>query len=106
MRLFFITEDDPLYVIHFFDVFLDEYPGDTFEIVGITIAPAFDEPMLATARRVLRFYGIADFVRLLARLTAAKARGRSIEVLARRSSIHRTGRFISRARNGMSSSSG
>ena len=36
MRVLFITEDDPLYVIHFFDVFFDEYPRDEFEVVGIT----------------------------------------------------------------------
>jgi methionyl-tRNA formyltransferase len=87
VRLLFITEDDPLYVIHFFDVFLDERPRDAFEIVGITISRAFDEPMIATARRVLGFYGAADFTRLLARLATAKARRRSIGSLAGRASI-------------------
>lgn len=87
MRLLFVTEDDPLYVIHFFDVFLEEYPPEELEIVGITVSRAFNEPRFATARRVLRFYGIADFTRLLGRLAATKARRRSIVALARRESI-------------------
>jgi methionyl-tRNA formyltransferase len=87
MRLLFVTEDDPLFVIHFFDVFLDEYPRDAFEIVGLTIARAFNEPRIATSLRILRFYGGADFMRLLARFAIAKGRRRSIERLARRESI-------------------
>ncbi len=87
MRLLFVTEDDPLYVIHFFDVFFDEYPREEFEIVGITISRAFDEPKVGTARRVLRFYGIADFVRLLGRFAAVRLRRRSIEGLAREESV-------------------
>jgi hypothetical protein len=38
LRVQFITEDDPLYVIRFFDVFLAEYPRDEFDVIGITIA--------------------------------------------------------------------
>lgn len=87
MRLLFITEDDPLYVIEFFDVFLDEYPGEEFEIIGITVARAFAESKLATARRILGFYGVTDFTRLSARFAAAKLRRRSIEALARRASL-------------------
>jgi methionyl-tRNA formyltransferase len=87
VRLLFITEDDPLYVIRFFDVFFEEYPRDEFEIVGITVSRAFDESRLATARRVLRMYGVADFVRLLFRVVGAKLRRRSIEALAREQSI-------------------
>jgi methionyl-tRNA formyltransferase len=87
MRLLLVTEDDPLYVIHFFDVFFDEYPREEFEIVGITVSRAFNESRLATAGRVLRFYGIGDFVRLLSRVAGAKVRGRSIEGLAHRESV-------------------
>jgi methionyl-tRNA formyltransferase len=87
VRLLFVTEDDPLYVIHFFDVFFREYPRDELQIVGITVSPAFDESKIATARRTLRFYGIADFTRLLARFAAVKLRRRSIEALARKESL-------------------
>jgi methionyl-tRNA formyltransferase len=83
VRVLFITEDDPLYVIEFFEVFAREYPRDEIEIVGITISRAFNEPRAATARRVLRFYGPVDFARLSLRVAAAKLRRRSIERLAR-----------------------
>lgn len=87
MRLLFVTQDDPLYVIHFFDTFFHEYPREEFEIIGMTIGPAFNESKLASVRRMLRFYGIPDFTRLVFRFGAAKARRRSIELLARRESI-------------------
>ena len=79
MRVLFITEDDPLYVIHFFDVFLAEYPAGEIEIVGVTVSRAFHESQIATARRVLRFYGPVGFTRLARRVAAAKLRRRSIE---------------------------
>jgi methionyl-tRNA formyltransferase len=87
VRLLFVTEDDPLYVIHFFEVFLQEYPRGEFEIVGITVGRPFDELKIVTARRMLRFYGVADFIRLLLRLGGARVRRRSIQALARRESI-------------------
>jgi len=87
MRLLFVTEDDPLYVIHFFDLFFREYPRDELQIAGITVSPAFDESKIATARRTLRLYGIADFTRLLGRFAAVKLRRRSIERLARKQSV-------------------
>jgi methionyl-tRNA formyltransferase len=87
LRVLFITEDDPLYVIEFFDSFLDAYPRERLEVAGITVSRAFNESRLATARRVLRLYGARDFARLAARFAQAKLRHRSIESLARRSSI-------------------
>ncbi len=86
-RVLFVTEDDPLYVIRFFDVFLAEYPRDELEIVGITIAEAFHEPIRKTAWRMFRFYGPVDFARLAGRFAGAKLRGRSIAALARKSDI-------------------
>jgi methionyl-tRNA formyltransferase len=83
VRVLFITEDDPLYVIEFFDVFAREYPRDEIEIAGITVSRAFNEPRTATARRILRFYGPVDFARLAVRVAGAKLRRRSIERLAR-----------------------
>jgi methionyl-tRNA formyltransferase len=87
LRVLFITEDDPLYVIEFFDSFLEAYPRKRLEVAGITVSRAFNESRLATARRVLRLYGPRDFVRLAARFAHAKVRRRSIESLARSSSI-------------------
>ena len=43
LRVFFVTEDDPIYVAEFFNVFLADYPRESFEVVGITVARAFNE---------------------------------------------------------------
>jgi len=83
LRVLLVTEDDPLYVIRFFEVFFDEYPPGEIEIVGVSVQDAFHEPKHKTFRRILRFYGPVDFVRLLWRYGLAKLRGDSIEKLAR-----------------------
>lgn len=82
LRLLFVTEDDPLYVIRFFEVFFDEYPRDQIEIAGVSVQEAFHEPIWKTARRMLRFYGPVDFVRLCFRYVGVKLRGDSIAKLA------------------------
>jgi methionyl-tRNA formyltransferase len=87
LRLLFVTEDDPLYVIRFFEVFFDEYPKDQIEIVGVSVQDAFHEPIWKTARRMLRFYGPIDFVRLCFRYVGVKLRGDSIAKLAERKGL-------------------
>lgn len=87
LRLLFVTEDDPLYVIRFFEVFFDEYPKERIEIVGVSVQEAFHEPIWKTARRMLRFYGPIDFVRLCARYARVKLRGDSIARLAERKGL-------------------
>jgi methionyl-tRNA formyltransferase len=87
LRVLIVTEDDPLYVVKFFEVFFAEYPRDEIELVGITISEAFHEPIWKTARRMLGFYGPVDFVRLCSRYGLVKARRHSIGALARREGI-------------------
>lgn len=82
LRVAIVTEDDPLYVIRFFEVFFAEYPRDEFEIVAVTVQHAFNEPLPKTARRILRFYGPAGFVRLGMRFVATKLSRRRIARLA------------------------
>lgn len=83
LRVLLVTEDDPLYVIRFFEIFLDEYPRDRFDIIGITVDEAFHEPIWKTARRMLSFYGPVGFIRLSSRFALCKLKGTSIERLAR-----------------------
>lgn len=83
LRVLVVTEDDPLYVIRFFDVFLEEYPSDRIEVLGITVSKAFHESIWKTAWRVFRFYGLLDFPRLCLRYAMTRLRGRSIASLAR-----------------------
>ncbi len=82
LKLLFVTEDDPLYVIRFFEVFFEEYPKDQIEIVGVSVQEAFHEPKHKTAKRILKFYGPIDFCRLLSRYIKVKLRGDSIAKLA------------------------
>lgn len=82
LRVFFVTEEDPLYVIRFFDIFLAEYRCEEIEISGITIDRPFHEPVWDTMRRVRALYGFAGFFRQGLRFTSARLRGRSIEALA------------------------
>lgn len=84
LRVLVITEDDPLYVVRFFEVFFSELPRDQVELVGVTISKAFHEPITKTARRIHRFYGTVDFLRLLPRYLGAKFFGASIGKLAAR----------------------
>jgi methionyl-tRNA formyltransferase len=87
LRVLFVTEDDPLYVIRFFDTFLAEYPREEFEVVGMTIVAPFRESLAATGRRVLLLYGPAASTRLVAKFAAAKLRRRSIAALVARQGI-------------------
>jgi methionyl-tRNA formyltransferase len=87
LKVYLITEDDPLYVIRFFDVFLRDCPRDRIELAGITVSRAFHEPLLRTARRIMRFYGFVNFVRLLARWGRAKLSGRCISSIASASRV-------------------
>jgi methionyl-tRNA formyltransferase len=87
LRLLFVTEDDPLYVVRFFETFFAEYPPDEFEICAITIDNAFHEPLTKTARRLWRVYGPIGFVQLGSKYLGAKLSGRSIGTLARRAGV-------------------
>jgi methionyl-tRNA formyltransferase len=81
-RILVITEDDPLYVINFFDVFFSEWPKHEMELVGVCVQHAFHESKLKTAKRIWNFFGPIDFFPLLFRYGMAKLSGRSIGKLA------------------------
>ena len=52
LRVFFATEEDPLYVIRFFDIFFAEYPREEIDISGITIDRPFHEPIWGTGKSI------------------------------------------------------
>lgn len=87
LRVLFVTEDDPLYVIRFFDIFFAEYPREELEICGITIDRAFHEPMWKTLGRMHGFYGPWGAFRQGLRFIDARLRGRSIASLARSAGV-------------------
>jgi methionyl-tRNA formyltransferase len=83
LRIHFITEDDPLYVVRFFEAFFSLYPREEITVVGISIQEPFNESRVATAKRVLSLYGPLRFARLATRVARRKLFGRSIAQLAR-----------------------
>src|SRR5262249_58315753 len=74
LRLHILTEEDPFYPPVFFREFLAELPRDRFEVLGIDITPPLNQPTRrALARKLYRFYGGPDFLRLLRRYSVATA---------------------------------
>ena len=82
LKIFLVTEEDPLYVIEFFRVFFSEYPGEEFDLCGITIDQPFHESIGQTLRRMIRFYGYWGAIRQGLRFISARMRGDSIKALA------------------------
>jgi methionyl-tRNA formyltransferase len=87
LRVLFITEDDPLYVIQLFEVFFREYSPETLDICGVTIDRPFHEPPWKTLRRMQGLYGTVGVMRIGSRFLRAKMSRRSIASLAAGRSI-------------------
>jgi len=82
LRVLFVTEDDPLYVIKFFDVFFSEFPRDEIEICSITIDRPFHEPMWKILRRMRGLYDLRGLCCQCLRFINARLHRRSIKSLA------------------------
>lgn len=76
MRIEFLTQDDPLYVLPFFDEFVRQY-GSEFNIIHIASSATMGKrPRWQMIKELTQLYGIKGMTRLLIRLTAAKAFGK------------------------------
>jgi methionyl-tRNA formyltransferase len=76
MRIEFLTQDDPLYILPFFDEFLRSY-GSEFDILQISCCPTMGKrsrPQLF--RELTALYGIGGFARLLSRAAKSRLLGR------------------------------
>jgi len=72
MRIEFLTQDDPLYILPFFDEFLRNYASD-FTIVRISCSPTMGKrSRIQMLRELTSLYGFVGFIRLVTR--AAKYR--------------------------------
>jgi len=72
MRIEFLTQDDPLYILPFFDEFLRNYASD-FTIVQISCSPTMGKrSRIQMLRELTSLYGLVGFIRLVGR--AAKYR--------------------------------
>ncbi len=70
MRIALVTQEDPFYLPPALDAFCSARPKD---VCALIVLPAFNENMLATARRLYESYGARDFTRLGIRYSLAKA---------------------------------
>lgn len=86
LRVLVVTADDPIYVSCFFEALIPALP-DSLRVVGVTVLPAFHEPLLMTVRRVFRLYGPIDFARLCLRFARARALGRGVSRLTKKAGI-------------------
>ena len=70
-----VTQEDPFYIPHFFRSFcrLQSEYTDRIIVRKVVIQPSFGESKAQLAKRMLGFYGWADFLRLLARYSRQKA---------------------------------
>jgi len=75
MRIEFLTQDDPLYVLPFFDEFVRHH-GTEFEISHVALCPTMgSRSRTRMVRELTQLYGLPGFVRLSTRLVLAKILG-------------------------------
>ena len=75
MRIEFLTQDDPLYVLPFFEEFICHYASD-FEIVQISTSPSMgNRRRTQMLKELTQLYGALGMIRLLARLITSRVLG-------------------------------
>ena len=65
LKVLIVTENDPIYVYEFFKEFYRIFDYENIEISGVSILNAFNENIFKTGIRILNFYGLKDFIKLL-----------------------------------------
>lgn len=75
MQLEFLTQDDPLYILPFFEEFLVHF-GEEFQITQVNCCPTMgSRPKFQLAQELLWLYGITGFGQLLGRAALGEAFG-------------------------------
>lgn len=76
MRIEFLTQDDPLYILPFFEEFLRNYPSD-FTILQISCSPAMgNRSRTKMLRELTALYGPVGVAKLIGTTVASKILGR------------------------------
>jgi methionyl-tRNA formyltransferase len=74
MNILFVTQDDPFFIPQFFDEFFALLEDDRIHVCGVVIqAPLGTSSLARLTRRMLDFYGWAQFIRVGVRFAACKA---------------------------------
>ena len=87
MKVAIVTTEDLFYVRHFFKAFLNKNREESYTLMGITILPAFNKPLLALIKQMLGFYGVRLFIKMGFLHVWRKLSGATIERLASDMSI-------------------
>jgi methionyl-tRNA formyltransferase len=75
MKIEFLTQDDPLYVLPFFDEFVRSYASE-FEILHIATCPTMGKrSRLQMVKELTQLYGSTGMARLVSRLAFSKLAG-------------------------------
>lgn len=76
MRIEFLTQDDPLYILPFFDEFLRNY-GSEFEIIQISCCPTMGKrPRFQLLRELIALYGVWGFARVVNSVAVSRVLGK------------------------------
>jgi len=76
MKIEFLTQDDPLYILPFFDEFLRNYASE-FRILKISCSPTMGKrSRFQLLRELISLYGVVGFIRLLARTAKYRILGK------------------------------
>jgi methionyl-tRNA formyltransferase len=76
MRIEFLTQDDPLYILPFFDEFLRTYAWE-FSILQISCSPTMGKrSRIQMLRELISLYGVAGFIRLLGLAAVYRFKGK------------------------------
>ena len=76
MRVEFLTQDDPLYILPFFDEFVRHYVSE-FRILQIASSPVMGKRSRSQMiKELTKLYGPAGMARLTARLAGARILGK------------------------------
>jgi methionyl-tRNA formyltransferase len=92
VRVVAVTQDDPFFTGRFFRAFLEQCRQGPVQLVEIVLLRNFNESRFALARRLWKFYGTRDMLRLLARYAASRIADRvgtprSVEAQAQRAGV-------------------
>jgi methionyl-tRNA formyltransferase len=75
MKVEFLTQDDPLYILPFFEEFFRNYASE-FEITQVSVCPVMGQrSRIRLLRELACLYGLTGFLRILARVAAARILG-------------------------------
>jgi len=75
IRIEFLTQDDPLYILPFFEEFVCSYAGE-FDILHVSTSPTMGKrPRSQLLRELMELYGVTGLIRLVARAGIARAFG-------------------------------